>query len=40
VELEVEEDALAGAGEYELEVDTTRKVKLISEIVKRDLLAE
>ena len=40
VQLEVEEDALAGAGEHAREVDPTRKGKLIADLVKRDGFAE
>src|SRR5262249_62142913 len=40
VQLEVEEDALAGAGEHTREVDPTREGKLIADFVKRDGFAE
>ena len=40
VQLEVEEDALAGAGQHAREVDAARKGELITDLVERDGFAE
>src|SRR5262245_65867167 len=40
VQLEIEEDALAGAGQHACEVEPPRKSKLITDLVERDSFAE